>query len=86
MENTKARSHRTFSLLKDVMVRALRSCAELNLRKAPCNALVSVLDGIILYMGGAVRTQEDESYVASKSMPLPSHFHVYNGVVGAVVK
>lgn len=68
------------------MVCVLRCCAESNLRKAPRNAMVSVLDGIILYMGGAVKTQEDELYVASKSMPLPSHFHVYNSVVGAVVK
>lgn len=49
----------TFNVLKDVMVCALRCCAESNLRKAPCSAMVGMLDGIILYMGGAVKTQED---------------------------
>lgn len=78
MENTKARSHCTFNLLKEVMMCALRCCAESNLRKAPCNAMVSMLDGIILCMGGAVKSQEDELYIASKSMP---YLHIFTYII-----
>lgn len=74
MENTKAKSHCTFNLLEDVIVCALSCWAESNLRKAPCNGMVGMLDGVILYVGGAVKIQGDELCKASKSM---AYLHIF---------
>lgn len=57
---------------------ALRCCAESNLRKAPGNAMVSMLDGIILCMGGALKSQEDGLCIASKSMP---YLHIFTYII-----
>lgn len=86
VENIKIWSHCTFNSLKDVTVCELRSCAESNLRKAGCNAMVGVLDSVILYMVGSC--QNSGRWIVSnfKKHASPSHFHIYNSVVAAAVK